>query len=221
MPETLALQIAQAYNKSQKLPDPISVQDVPFSESRAREVAITFDALKRISFHPQVIFAFLLLMKEVRHQYLFAQEQGITFEPWDVTHGTQPYNTVSSVMASDVNDNAHLFFYTGGEPHPVMRWKDPVTGIPSNWMFRSVHDVFGHAAHGYQFGPVGEEKAWKTHAQMFKHNAAIRAMTTDLNGQTMWYFFMNEHIPRGQRPFATQKLNLLPARLCDWKNCNI
>jgi hypothetical protein len=36
-----------------------------------------------------------------------------------------------------------------------------------NDMFRIIHDIFGHAMNSYGFDPIGENKAWFTHIQIF------------------------------------------------------
>jgi hypothetical protein len=73
----------------------------------------------------------------------------------------------SGEMLRDVYGNKHLYVFQGGEPHPFLNVIDPRTGLNSNEMFRAVHDFYGHAIHGNQFGPKGEEIAWAAHGKMF------------------------------------------------------
>jgi hypothetical protein len=49
-------------------------------------------------------------------------------------------------------------------------------------MFRAVHDFYGHAVHGNQFGAKGEEIAYGAHSQMFSPLARI-AMASETRGQ--------------------------------------
>lgn len=88
----------------------------------------------------------------------------------------------SNQMLRDVYGNKHLYVYQGGEPHPFLNVIDPRTGLNSNEMFRAVHDFYGHAIHGNQFGPKGEEIAWAAHGKMFSPLARL-AMTTETRGQ--------------------------------------
>jgi hypothetical protein len=85
-------------------------------------------------------------------------------------------------MLRDIYGNKHLYVFQGGEPHPYLSKVDPVTGLNDNEKFRAVHDFFGHAIHGNQFGPKGEEIAWLAHSQMYSPLARL-AMTTETRGQ--------------------------------------
>ena len=88
----------------------------------------------------------------------------------------------SKEMLKDVHLHNHLFVYQGGDRHEFLNRVDPATGLNSNEMFRAVHDYFGHAIKGNTFGPVGEEVAWASHAQMYSPLARI-AMTAETRGQ--------------------------------------
>lgn len=88
----------------------------------------------------------------------------------------------SKEMLKDVHLHNHLFVYQGGDRHEFLNRIDPSTGLNSNEMFRAVHDYFGHAIKGNTFGPVGEEVAWASHAQMYSPLARI-AMTAETRGQ--------------------------------------
>ena len=88
----------------------------------------------------------------------------------------------SKEMLRDVHLHNHLFVYQGGDQHEFLNKVDPATGLNSNEMFRAVHDYFGHAIKGNTFGPVGEEVAWASHAQMYSPLARI-AMTAETRGQ--------------------------------------
>jgi hypothetical protein len=88
----------------------------------------------------------------------------------------------SKDMLRDVYGNRHLYVFQGGDPHPFLNQVDPVTGLNDNEKFRAVHDFFGHAIHGNQFGPKGEETAWLAHSQMYSPLARL-AMSTETRGQ--------------------------------------
>jgi hypothetical protein len=88
----------------------------------------------------------------------------------------------SKELLRDIYGNRHMYVYQGGDPHDFLNAVDPATGLNTNEMFRAVHDFFGHAIHGNQFGPKGEEIAWAAHSKMFSPLARI-AMTSETRGQ--------------------------------------
>jgi hypothetical protein len=102
-------------------------------------------------------------------------------------------------MRRDVQENKHLFVYAGeNDPNSLMTPED-------NWIFRGVHDLFGHAANGYDFGPRGELNAAIEHAKMFPKEA-LPALFAETHGQNSWVNFgPNTHLPPSERPFAEQK----------------
>jgi len=162
------------------------------------------------------------LAEEIEQQWTFAIENtGIVFAPW-AAEG-QPY-AVSSEMCRDVRDRLHLFFYQGGDRHPLLGETNPASGLSTNDKFRAIHDLFGHAAEGYGFGPRGEENAWLKHSGMFSCEAQ-KALTTETRGQNSWFNFgrhnydsAGNHLnrPRPDRSFAIQKVALLPEEFTDF-----
>jgi hypothetical protein len=88
----------------------------------------------------------------------------------------------SKEMLKDVYGNKHLYVYQGGDPHDFLNAVDPETKLNTNEMFRAVHDFYGHAVHGNQFGAKGEEIAYGAHSQMFSPLARI-AMASETRGQ--------------------------------------
>lgn len=88
----------------------------------------------------------------------------------------------SKELLRDIYGNRHMYVYQGGDPHDFLNAVDPSTGLNTNEMFRAVHDFFGHAIHGNQFGPKGEEIAWAAHSKMFSPLARL-AMTSETRGQ--------------------------------------
>lgn len=196
---------------------------VAVNESLAQRIAKAYDALPEVSRSPETIKAYEALAKEVGDQWDFAVKNlGITFEPW--TKEGQPYAN-SREMVKDVRDNNHIYFFQGGDPHPFLNAVDPKTGFTANDKLRAVHDLFGHAAEDYQFGPRGEENAWIKHSQMFSPEAQ-RALSSETRGQNSWVNFgaqnyengVNKNIPAKDRPFAVQKTALLPKELTDWRS---
>ncbi|NDC91175.1 MAG: hypothetical protein EB089_04880, partial [Acidimicrobiia bacterium] len=103
----------------------------------------------------------------------------------------------SKQMLQDVYGNKHLYVFQGGDEHPFLKDVDPKTGLNENEKFRAVHDFFGHAIHGNEFGPKGEEIAWAAHSQMYSPLARL-AMTTETRGQnsTVNYTPLNAALKR-------------------------
>jgi len=65
-----------------------------------------------------------------------------------------------------------------------------------NVMFRAVHDVFGHAANGYEFGPRGELNAAASHFQMYGADAR-GPLLTETHGQTAYVNYSNDlYVPK-------------------------
>jgi hypothetical protein len=211
---------------------------VPMTDEAGMLVADLFADVRHEPGNPLVQASYRQYVREVGQQYEFAVEQlGLRVEPWP--HATEPYHG-SGHMIEDVRHNRHLYFLathtrwgeagTGHADHPMLA----PTGIViddvellANDLFRVVHDVFGHAKEGHQFGPVGEEKAWLTHYGMFSP-LARPALTTETRAQTCWMYF-GAHlrdpsgaligrdepgwVPVPQRPYAEQKAGLLPAEV--------
>jgi hypothetical protein len=88
----------------------------------------------------------------------------------------------SNEAVRDMILHGNLTVYKGGDKHEFLHNIDKNTGLNSNEMFRAVHDAFGHGIRGNSFGPVGEEVAWGSHAQMYSPLARI-AMTSETRGQ--------------------------------------
>ena len=215
-PNPDAQSVANDYNRSRGLSPVDHSTYAQVDQEQARTIADEFDALPdNASDDPRVREAYAALATEVNAQWDHIVASGMTLEPW--TQEGQPYQS-SREMAEDVRQNKHMYFYQGGEPHPLLSDPDPNTGLSVNDKFRAVHDYFGHAAGGYGFGPRGEENAWISHSKMLTLPAR-RALTTETRGQNSWVNFgrhnYNEdgsykNIPPPDRPYAIQKAAILP-----------
>ena len=139
----------------------------------------------------------------------------------------EPYKN-SAEMRKDIIDNNHLSFLPTKEGtfgpegedfsgHPLL---EP-TGIETdnghpmlaNDMLRVVHDYYAHLISSSEFGPKGEEAAWKNHMASIEDPWARWALTSETRGQNSWVNFgehVNEETPLRDRPFARQKAALLP-----------
>src|SRR5581483_4541602 len=194
-------------------------------DPRATDIADAYEAMAHAPDDPRVQASYAALKNDVKQQWDYATKAlGYTFEPWN--RDGQPYKN-SREMMDDVAKNKHLYFFQGGDmpaDHPMAEI-DPQTVLSYNDMFRAVHDLYGYAAHGFEFGPRGEENAWFKHQQMFS-DEAIPALTTETRGQNSWVNFgphmrsledghvltkgEDGYIPPQHRPYAEQKAGLLP-----------
>lgn len=203
---------------------PVNATPIDHSPETAQRIAKAFDAMVHDPENPAVKKSYDAAKEDINQQWGFARDRmGIKFEPWDKPG--QPYAN-SKEMTADVANNKHLYFFRGGEmpaDHPLAQI-DPETGLTYNDKLRAVHDLYGHAAHGNQFGPKGEENAWNVHRQMFSPDA-IPALTAETRGQNSWVNY-GDHLRNAEgnlpakgepgyiappdRPFAQQKAGNLP-----------
>jgi len=133
----------------------------------------------------------------------------------------------SAAMRRDVNYNNHLMALAtdkdtfGPNPefnkgHPLLAnsGRKDINGKPllANDMFRVVHDYFAHTMSPVEFGPRGEEAAWRNHMMMTKSPWARWALTTETRGQNSWVNFSKgrQELKVSERGFAEQKAALLP-----------
>lgn len=186
----------------------------------AKKIAKDYEALPKVDNSPEARDSYKAFADEVNAQYQHALDSGIRFE----FTKDDPYKS-SEEMMHDVDKNGRLKVFTGGEDHPYTgeSTKDS-SGLTVNEKFRAIHDLYGHASEGNQFGPLGEERAWRKHSAMFS-DAARPAMTSETRGQNSWvnygpHMFDENgwkgdkshpgYIPPSERLFAEQKAALLP-----------
>ncbi len=223
-PNEFVRKAAQAYNERYGFGEISEGLYVAVDISRARRIADTYEALPTDdSGNPAVSTPYHQLAEEIEQQWNFAIVwMGITFEPW--AYAGQPYATNSAEMCGDVRNRHHLYFFQGGDPHPLLGRPETATGLSLNDKFRAIHDLFGHTAEGYGFGPRGEENAWIKHSQMFSADAQ-KALTTETRGQNCWVNFGQHNYdstdhhtnrPLAKRPYAIQKAALLPDEFSDF-----
>lgn len=206
--------VARKYNQYNGLPAIVEGHYVPLDETQSETIARVYEFAQSTPNIEYVQQAYTQLAIEIEQQWAFAIAMGFTFEPWK--QDGQPYAT-SKEMQQDVCNNYHLYFFQGGsEIHPLLAATDE-QGLSLNDKFRAIHDFFGHAAEGFQFGPRGEENAWVHHSMMFSPLAQM-ALTTETRGQNSWFNFgpYRDLAPQ-DRPFAEQKCFLLPVQWCDWR----
>jgi len=205
-------------------------------ESRAKRLADAYQAAKDAPNDPAVRKAYSALAAETKAQWEAIKAAGYTMEPWE--QSGQPYRN-SADMRVDVADNKHLWYFPteqgygqGGAvvDHPMLTPSGVSVGgknVPVNDIFRAVHDFFGHAKEGYEFGPRGEYNAYLAHARMFSEDA-VQALAAETLGQNSWVNYGEhlrrkdgslpvkgdaDYLPVTERPYAEQKAALLPPKL--------
>lgn len=226
--------VAAAYAKEAGL-KPGAARPISQIDRRiATKVADAYDKMTHAPTDPKVARAYNAMAKEVGDQFEFmVKRAGVKVEPWKKKG--EPYKS-SAAMADDLKKNNHLYYLPSDQEFGKGAAKEAVGnpmmkkgryGLPVNDEFRAIHDYFGHAQHGYGFGPVGEENATRAHAQMFTREAQP-AMATETRGQNSWVNYgpqmrradgsiprqgEPDFVPLNQRAFAPQKTGLLPAEM--------
>lgn len=173
--------------------------------------------------NPRVRRAYQALAREVLRQFNALPVRVEVFQGQG-----EPYAN-SDAMRRDLADNNHLYIFgttddTFGPPgvsfagHPLLGDSGLAdqNGHPLkfNDLLRAVHDYYAHAMSPTQFGPKGEEAAWKNHMAMTRDPWARWALTTETRGQNSWVNFRDDldpSTPIKDRPFARQKAALIPA----------
>jgi hypothetical protein len=116
-------------------------------------------------------------------------------------------------MQADVRSKRRLFVYPTSDlspDHPLAQLAMP--GWSWNDVFRAVHDLVGHAATGFQFGPVGEENAYRFHANV--HSAAATpALAAETRLQNCWVNF-GPHLRDAQGKNPDTKAFQLSIQFC-------
>lgn len=229
--------VADEYTKSAGLTYRPFEDYVPVVEERAKRLADAYQAAPDQPNDPKVKQAYAKLADETVAQYRALEAAGYKLEPWEGKG--EPYKS-SAEMAADVRDNKHLWFFltdNGFGTQTEAAANNPLlakTGITINGrellvndVFRGVHDFFGHAKEGYQFGPQGEYNAYLAHARMFSDDA-IPALASETLAQNSWVNYGPhlrradgsvpkkgdaDYVPITERPFADQKATWLPPEL--------
>ena len=203
------------------------------TEAQSKAAADAFQEAKHEPESPEVQKSYTALKNETVDQWAALVSAGYKVEPW--TKPGQPYAT-SAEMSADVRNNKHIYYFPSeagyGEgsqvaSHPMLDESPVKVGgkaVPFNDVFRAVHDVFGHAKEGYEFGPRGEYNAYLAHSSLFSDEAKP-ALAAETLGQNSWVNFgahlrdENGNIPKKgepgfvaptDRPFAEQKATNFP-----------
>ena len=215
---------------------------------RAKAIADLLENAQHTPNDPKVAEAYRAMETETLAQYEYLKQVGYEMVPWGSPG--QPYQN-SREMIADVRDNKRIFYYKAVneheqgfgsdtslmkmllETHPNLKFAGGAVmdsqGRPYRQtvadLFRAVHDIFGHAKEGHQFGPRGEENAWRQHILMYSPTAR-RAVTTETRAQNSWVNY-GPHIRRpdgsipmpgdedfvhpADRPYGPQRATVMPA----------
>ena len=180
--------------------------------------ASIYDGMEHNPNHAYVLASYAAFKRVVLTQWQQLVDGGLTF----VASLEDPYHD-SAAMRRDVENNLSLRVFTdnGGtlpDDHPMRQMVE--SGIEGfvvlNDVFRGVHDVMGHVVSGGSFGPKGEDLAWSAHRNMMPR-LAHNALWCETRGQNLWTNFASDHEsqPLPARPYARQKVGLVPAFITD------
>lgn len=176
---------------------PITEIDKPFQ----RSVADWFDQAQSDPTNPAVISAYRKMADETRQQFQHMLDNGVKVE----FTAEDPYKN-SAEMMRDLAENNRLKVFSSQEgQHPIL-------SPDETNMFRAVHDYFGHAPYGNQFGPIGEENAYRVHSAMYSPEAR-QAMAAETRAQNSWVNVQPENIAKPGARYADQKAVLVPQEM--------
>ena len=174
-PSSLAKQSAIARTHELALTDDPAYKSAVF-DAYAREMPEVLEQAGAKNYDDLMEKAYRQLAKETDAQF-----QALPFN-FSYHRGGEGNYSGTKELLEDIHGNKHMYVYQGGDPHDFLNKVDDVTGLNENEKFRAVHDAMGHAIYGNEFGPLGEEKAWAIHQQMYSPLARL-AMTAETRGQ--------------------------------------
>ena len=235
-PEAAVIENEFKASKGINTPEPEKITKL--DEEKSKTIADAYEQLVDSPDDPEVQKAYQAMADETMDQFSAIEKAGVKVEIW--TGEGEPYkNSEEMIKDVRDNKHMYIFSTEEGfgdspitdqqrQQNALLRdsgVKD-VNGKPLliNDIFRFVHDYFGHTRLGNSFGAIGEENAWNVHARMYSP-LARRAMTTETRGQNSWVNFNKAYrnpdgtmkkkgdegfVPPAQRPFAEQKMALLP-----------
>jgi hypothetical protein len=166
------------------------------------ENAPTFDLNEHIA------RSYASFKKEILRQFIHIRH----YVDFTYHNGEHEYKN-SAELVRDIEENRHAWIYAtgdtlGNDEHPLAEVAIEHKGqdILYNDVFRAVHDYIAHAATGFQFGTIGEHRAYHAH-KVTLSPIAHRALFIETESQNKW---VNQaahlHIPPAQRQYAIQKV---------------
>ncbi|CAA0097382.1 Uncharacterised protein [BD1-7 clade bacterium] len=225
--------VKASYLTSYQIQPVDAMYQTSMNPARGMFIADAYDAIPEYTQTEVAKCAYAQMNEELLAQFEWMQKHlSLTIEPWP--YESEPYKS-SFDMLIDIHDH-HLWYLKTADAfgHDCFHDTNPMlsdSGIRigeyrllMNDIFRIVHDVFGHAMNCNNFAANGEDQAWFDHSVMFSPLARI-ALTTETRGQNTWVNF-GRHLrsgpnslyrkgeenwtPPNQRPFAKQKIGMLP-----------
>lgn len=205
------------YLAGQKVKPSAPAEITPQQRAKQEGIARDYEALPDNALDkPAPKRAYAALAREVTRQF-----DALPIKVEVYTGTGEPYAN-SAAMRRDIADNNHLSIF-GTEPgtfgpegsdftgHPLLEdsGRKDANGRPLlvNDLLRAVHDYYAHNISAVQFGPKGEEAAWKNHMAMTPDPWARWALTAETRGQNSW---VNFSPGATGKVFARQKAALLP-----------
>ena len=228
--------VAQDYHKIMGYSDPEFKPAMVFNDEVGAIAADIFEQLPM--FDDNAIPYYKKFIQETNMQYQTLLDAGMKFEVVDGDPYT-PNRAGHQQMIADMENGVLKVLATesgfGDEAtsklNPMLAESmfTDVNGrvMLENDVFRAVHDTFGHGMRGNTFGPIGEYNAWLAHKEMYSPDAR-RVMTTETLGQNTFTNYgphMRDaegkllskadagYIPPADRPFASQKVALMPEEI--------
>lgn len=219
--------LRDAYARSRRKMGPLAAHP-NFDSQRAIAIAELYDkAPKFDALDASLPAALEAAKRELCDQFqTIVDHNAIQFE-WSPNNDA--YNGESELLIRDVFETGRMVVFTGGMPHPV--WDVPVSpesSITVNHVFRAMHDLWGHCAEGFSFGPAGEWGAYYSHAYTFSPSA-LRIIAVETRGQSCWTNFgphmfdelgwlghpdHPNYLPKRARPYPPQKVFRMPIHFC-------
>lgn len=193
-----SLRTARAYDAMPTVPNPQRAKPVTnesvakaASGPSARKLKKTPDGVDQ-----ETVDAYQAFLNETMDQYEFLLSKGYKFDfqltdPYTDGLGKNvqgPQLKKSERMRMDVEQNKHISVFAGSASHPLLTDEQ-------NAIFRGVHDIFGHAQEGLEFGPTGEFNAARIHSAMYGDEARS-VMLTETHGQNSFVNFSDKQLPR-------------------------
>ncbi|MEV7414977.1 hypothetical protein [Streptomyces sp. NPDC089919] len=211
----------------------LSFPDIP--EELVRKIAARFHEQDHRPTDPAVRAQYLRMADEARAQLACMTEQGVKVRMYRAPG--QPYVT-SRELCDALDAGEDLYVYPTEAGHGPAGYEDPdnplllisdaeIDGAKAlhNDVLRATHDYFGHYLARAPFNLRGELSVAYSHLRMFSP-AVHRAVLNEFAGQICWFYY-GPHIMRtdgsvpvrgdadwispADRPFADQKVNLMPA----------
>ena len=216
-------QHADEYAKSRNITLTHGTPTTKVDEKNGASIAQAYEKMPHTPNDPQTKKAYDALINETADQYNHIRSKGVNFSKMGDKNA---YLNGSKDVFKDLHENNHMHYYpteqgfgsdiSGNKDHPMLKQVQTSDGpMIANDVFRIVHDYFGHAKEGHQFGPSGEDAAWKAHMQMYSPEAQ-RALTSETRGQNSWVNFGPHGKSNRKDPsntvYADQKAGLMP----DW-----